>query len=187
MTDMQGSGETTPPQVVVVEKRGLSAGWIVAIIVGALFLLMIPCAGLLIGIMLPALGKARVAAQQMASQAQMRGIYQGMVLYEQDHPDAVPTTDAAWRDALIDGGLIPAEMFVPPRTDGDGEDYVILPGAFGGSFDSGSGSRIVIYEDPDHHPDGVLVVFADGHAELVPRDAFERLLAASAATEPASP
>jgi prepilin-type N-terminal cleavage/methylation domain-containing protein len=53
-------------------------------------LVVIAIIALLIGILLPALGKARAAARQMKDATQIRGVHQGMVLWAQNNSDQYP-------------------------------------------------------------------------------------------------
>jgi prepilin-type N-terminal cleavage/methylation domain-containing protein len=53
-------------------------------------LVVIAIIALLIGILLPALGKARASARQLKDSTQVRGIHQGMVLWAQNNSDNYP-------------------------------------------------------------------------------------------------
>lgn len=53
-------------------------------------LVVIAIIALLIGILLPALGKARASARQLKDSTQVRGIHQGMVLWAQANSDSYP-------------------------------------------------------------------------------------------------
>jgi prepilin-type N-terminal cleavage/methylation domain-containing protein len=54
-------------------------------------LVVIAIIALLIGILLPALGKARATARQIKCGTQVRGIHQGLVLFAQNNGDSYPT------------------------------------------------------------------------------------------------
>ncbi len=53
-------------------------------------LVVIAIIALLIGILLPALGKARASARQIKDSTQVRGVHQGMVLFAQNNSDSYP-------------------------------------------------------------------------------------------------
>jgi len=53
-------------------------------------LVVIAIIALLIGILLPALGKARASARQLKDSTQIRGVHQGMVLWAQNNSDTYP-------------------------------------------------------------------------------------------------
>jgi prepilin-type N-terminal cleavage/methylation domain-containing protein len=53
-------------------------------------LVVIAIIALLIGILLPALGKARASARQLKDSTQVRGVHQGMVLWAQNNSDLYP-------------------------------------------------------------------------------------------------
>jgi prepilin-type N-terminal cleavage/methylation domain-containing protein len=62
-------------------------------------LVVIAIIALLIGILLPALGKARASARQIKDSTQVRGIHQGMVLWAQNNSDNYPlpsNIDKGW-------------------------------------------------------------------------------------------
>ena len=57
-------------------------------------LVVIAIIALLIGILLPALGKARASARQIKDSTQVRGVHQGMVLFAQNNNDNYPIPSA---------------------------------------------------------------------------------------------
>jgi len=62
-------------------------------------LVVIAIIALLIGILLPALGKARASARQIKDSTQIRGVHQGMVLWAQNNSDNYPLPsqiDKSW-------------------------------------------------------------------------------------------
>jgi prepilin-type N-terminal cleavage/methylation domain-containing protein len=113
-------------------------------------LVVIAIIALLIGILLPALGKARSAAQQLKDSSQVRGVLQAMVLFAQNNDDRYPlpsridTVDGTGstvtlglqstrvRDAdssrniyslMMWNGLVTAELLMSPVEAGDFEKY----------------------------------------------------------------
>jgi prepilin-type N-terminal cleavage/methylation domain-containing protein len=101
-------------------------------------LVVIAIIALLIGILLPALGKARASARQIKDSTQVRGIHQGMVLFAQNNGEAYPipsnldksnitVTAANAKDlprhvvsALIFNGFFSPELAVSPA-EADGQ------------------------------------------------------------------
>ena len=171
----QHTPPTQHPYVPPAKKGGMSIGWIVAIVLGlGVVLVGLPCGALFVGIMLPALGAARQSARQVLSESNLRMIHQSMVAYAQNNGDAYPPAEG-WADLLVDGGWLPAPMPVSPVSDGVGPDYFYVPGALT-VWTADTSRRILLYEDPAHHTDGVLVLFVDGSIEMVPHAEFERLI-----------
>lgn len=93
----------TPPQ------SGLSSTTILLIVLGVLFVAMLACGGVLVALLLPAVGAARQAARQAQSQSHLKQI--GLALHSyHDVYDSFPpayTTDAngnpllSWRVAIL--------------------------------------------------------------------------------------
>jgi hypothetical protein len=123
-----------------------------------------------IGILLPALGKAKQQANKLRSMTHVRSIVQAAVVYSTDHEDQFPGVDQ-WPDAVLDLGLLDPEILVSPVEDGDGVSYIYL-----GGWNSFDAQQIVVYEDPKHFAEGVIVGFADAHVEIVDHATFERML-----------
>jgi prepilin-type N-terminal cleavage/methylation domain-containing protein len=107
-------------------------------------LVVIAIIALLIGILLPALGKARATARQLKDSSQVRGVMQGMVLWAQNNKDDYPFPSKLDKGHLTvaDGnndskditrhiysvqiwnGYFPAEMLVSPaEVSGDVREY----------------------------------------------------------------
>ena len=133
------------------------------------------------GIFLPALGAARVAAQRVLSQANMNLILSEHINYANEHDDQFLPLDQ-WPDAMVDAGRIDDVILESPAEDGDGVSYIFLSGE--STFDT---NQIVLYEDPKHYYEGVLVGFADGHVEMVDHADFEQMLADQLAAQEESP
>lgn len=129
-----------------------------------------------IGIMLPAVGKARQTAMMLKSSTQLRSIGQGMSVYASSNNDQFPPVDQTF-DILIDQGLIEPDLLISPLEDGDGVSY-ILTGVRQQTFD---GSIIIAYEDPKHWDAGVNVLFGDNTVRLIDHAELEAALAAQEA------
>ncbi|MEM9372746.1 MAG: DUF4190 domain-containing protein [Planctomycetota bacterium] len=128
-----------------------------------------------LGIMLPAVGKARLTARTVESQAQLRQIALGMNTYH-DEFAALPPTES-WRSTLSEYlvGTPDDPIFTSPISDGDPIEYVFVADQY--VFD---GARIMLYEDPDHRTvDGeVVVAFDDGSVRRIPEEQLEASLRA---------
>jgi len=87
-----------------------------------------------------------------------------------------------WPEILIDDGYIEREMIEYTDIDRDGLAYLYpVTGTVRGQ------RTILLYEDPKHWDEGVIVGFADNKVELLDHAVFERMLAeqlASQVTEP---
>ncbi len=115
----------------------------------------------------PSTSRARI----LFSKAQVGSLVQGVILFAWNNADQLPTQEQ-WPDALLELGIIDTEILVSRVEDGDGVSFIYVPGPY--SFDE---TQILIYEDPKHWKEGVIVGFADAHAEIVPHEEFERMLA----------
>lgn len=119
---------------------------------------------LMLGILLPAIGKARQTAMTLMSEAQLRQIQSGMIDYRNQNGTLPPADE--WRAALSDYLVMSDEpVFVSPLSDGDAVEYVFVPGddyAFNGRL-------IMFYEDPDHITNNgmVIVGYDDGRVARI--------------------
>ena len=147
--------------------------WVVVIAVFLIFLLAV--------VVLPSISATLQKISFFRSQTQVQILAQGLVVFADGHDDQMPTTEQ-WPGALIELGVIETEMLVSFADDGDGVSYIYMPGP--NSFDE---TQILIYEDPKHWEEGVIVGFADGHVEVVPHEEFEIMLAEQLAEQPAEP
>ncbi len=113
---------------------------------------------LLIGILLPAIGKARMTASHLLSEAKMRQLHIGVQSYYTDEGGSL--AEDGWKPILSNflTGEPDDPFFTSPLSDGDSIEYVFLPGPF--AFDN---RLIMFYEDPDHAIDrGTVLVIYDG-------------------------
>ena len=112
---------------------------------------------------------------------QIRSLAQGAIAYAGDHDDQLPTKEQ-WPEALIELGIIDTELLESKIENGDGVSFLYVPGP--NSFDE---TQMLIYEDPKHWEEGVIVGFADAHVEIVPFEEFERMLAEQLAPQVVEP
>lgn len=108
-------------------------------------------------------------------------VVQSLIVYSGNHAGEFPAEES-WNDALIEAGLATPEDLVSFAEDGDGLSYIFVPGSF--SFDS---TQILVYEDPKHYQEGVLVGFADAHIKMIDHETFEQMLAEQLAAQNESP
>jgi len=74
-------------------------------------LVVIAIIALLIGILLPALGKARASARQIKDSTQVRGVHQGMVLWAQNNSDNYPLPSQLDRaNNTVPGGTVSKDL-----------------------------------------------------------------------------
>ena len=119
------------------------------------------------------------------SKAQVRSLAQGVLVYAFEHDDQFPTQDQ-WPHELIELGIIESELLISPAEFEDHVSYHYVPstlGVFGGDIET----RIVIYEDPSHFEEGVVVGFADAQVRVIPHDQFEQMLADQLAEQSSEP
>ncbi len=79
---------------------------------------------ILIGILLPALGTARMAARQAMAFSQARQLAMAATLYVNDHDDQYPPADN-WVQALLDQGVINEQTLVSPFAMEDGRAFAM--------------------------------------------------------------
>ena len=94
-------------------------------------LVVISIIALLIGILLPALGKARASATRVACMANLRGIGQSLEIYRNDNDRGLPIMREQWTAE----DTLPAD--IPQAGDYAGQlDYLTLPRALEGYMDA---------------------------------------------------
>lgn len=156
------------------------ATWIIPEVI-----LLVVLGFLIVLVYLPLGTRPARTARMLKSTVQARSLVQASIVYSYNHDDRFPTAEE-WPDALIELGIIEPELLISAVEDGDGVSFIYLPipGKWsGGNFDN----RIVIYEDPKHFENGVVVSFADARTEFVNHDDFERMLAEQFAAQDSIP
>jgi|GEM_PF-4485585 len=101
----------------------------------------------------------------------LRSIAQGLVVYAGANNDVFPDPETGLGN-LVELGIIEPENLVSPVEDGDGASYFLVSEAR--MFYA---TDILVYEDPKHHEQGVLVAFGDASVDYLSFEDFERMLA----------
>ena len=150
----------------VYRGRGMA---IAGICTGGASLLIVP---LMIAILLPALGRARVGgSKRTVCQANMRGIGQALYIYAQDD-GMFPEKGADWQARLVNAcTAAPKQFLCPSDTGGSGSSYYYVPG-YGDNSDP---AQIILYEDPTIHGGrGGNILYQDGHVAFVKSPQYEK-------------
>lgn len=107
----------------------------------------------------------------MQAQTVVRSHAHSLLLYTGDNRDQKPSQDE-WPTRLIEqGALHSPEFLVSSREDGDGISYI-----YRSVFTPWDETSIMLYEDPKHWKQGVIVAFGDAHVEVISHDEFQRRL-----------
>lgn len=115
------------------------------------------------GILLPALGKARLNANQLKSGTQLRAIGSALRTYAQSYDQAFPEVGADITQRLV--SEVPAELFVAPFVDtGSATVSYLYCAGQSNSLDAGT---ILMFENPAINRVGINVLFQDGHVEFI--------------------
>ena len=92
-------------------RRGMG---LAGLILGGVGLILIPVVALLVGILMPSLGRAREIAQMSMCGANMNGVGMGVIMYQAEHEDAPPPD----LQTMIDMGSISKELLTCPSAKG---------------------------------------------------------------------
>lgn len=154
------------------ERYGGTWQAITAMVLGAIGLLVVPVLSL--GLLLPALGRARQAAQQVKSGIQLRAIGTALQQYATDY-GAYPEAGADIETRLVDLNITVPEMFESPFVDsGSGvHSYFYRPNVPAGD----PATTVIMMENPRTTRRAVNVLFLDGHVELISEADLPRVLA----------
>lgn len=115
------------------------------------------------GILLPALGKARLNANQLKSGTQLRAIGSALHSYSQSYNQAFPEVGADITQRLVSDA--PAELFDSPFVDQGSPTVSYLYCA--GQTNGLNASTILMFENPAINRVGINVLYQDGHVEFI--------------------
>jgi hypothetical protein len=116
--------------------------------------------------------EARICSlKPLRSQTQLRSLVQGCSIFADSNNGMFPTQEQ-WPDALTEIGIVEYDLLNSPIDLGDGVSYIYVYGE-----DTMDDRQILIYENPKHFDEYVLVGFADAHVEMIDHETFERMLA----------
>lgn len=189
--------------IVALVKIGKSTGQlkgnglaIAGICVSGTLLALLPIFALMMGIMMPALAKTRVKAQQMVCATNLSGLGKAMLIYANDYNDMFPTP-SKWCDLLVEYQNVSKQTFACPAaltkyrsvrsidqcnyamnknveklgTNNAPPDMVLLFESQPGWNQSG-GPEILT---TDNHYEGCNIVFVDSHVEFVRTERLKNL------------
>lgn len=125
--------------------------------------------------------KSRIRPPIQRSVTNVRGLAQGAVIFAGYRNDCFPSEEE-WPSALIELKFIESDMLVSPLDGGTENAYIYVPSQLGPD-DLNFEKRIILYENPDHYEEGVVVGFANAWAEIIDHDDFERMLADQLASQ----
>ncbi len=116
------------------------------------------------GVLLPALGKARLNANQLKSGTQLRAIGSALHTYSQSYDQAFPEVGADITQRLVSEA--PAELFASPFVDSGSPTVSYLYCA--GQTNALDANTILMFENPAINGVGINVLYQDGHVEFIP-------------------
>jgi hypothetical protein len=131
-------------------------------------------------VLAPALAKQRERALAQRSMSNVRQILIGCAIYANENKGQYPPD----LQTLIKTIELPPATLQHPADPARKNPYVYLRPAAG---DAAPLDQIVVYERPDPNSPTVTAGFLDGRAELMPREAFDKALAATQARNTPKP
>lgn len=155
-------------------KKGLGAGAIIGIVLGGVLLLCVPLILCMIGILMPALGKARQSARQIMSSTQMRQVVMALQMYANENLGMYPEAGADLATRLAPYGITPA-VLTSPNAPPVGPSYYYVPLGDSSKITSPH-SMIILYENPAIPSRQWNLARADGWVELIPGDQYRQLV-----------
>ncbi|MDH7600021.1 MAG: hypothetical protein QHH07_10385 [Sedimentisphaerales bacterium] len=128
-----------------------------------------------LGVMMPAIFRARKRAPIASSAANLRSIALALIFHANEHDNRLPDTLEQAKDLF--GSTFPsARPDESPRRPKDfaGPAYIYVPGH---TLDSKQPHELVLlYENPEYCSDGVIVAFLDENVEFMRPEAFMQAL-----------
>ncbi len=130
-------------------------------------------AGILAGVLMPALSRTRSQARVVVDMANLRQLSLGVIIYAEDNGGALPKDLAElWEERYLDtpdvfvsrAGQTPKPQSAQQVRDGQCDYLYLVPGAKLGDFQYPSTTPILCTK-PGILPMGVNVAYADGHVE----------------------
>ena len=123
-------------------------------------------------ILVPGLSSVKEASLRTVCQANLKGIAVAVSIYQYDHPGQIGSPF----DYLIAQGDVPPKQFICPSSGLSTSNYVYVPVDL--NDPNVSADTVMLYEPKTNHGgEGGNVIFADGHAEFVKGDDYDRLIA----------
>jgi prepilin-type processing-associated H-X9-DG protein len=134
----------------------------------------------MVSIMLPALSKAREAANQIKCSANLRQIGNAVFTFANANNGKLPPAlDSATLGSYLNGSV--------PVCPVDGQPYhYVKPTESNIAKIRDADMRVIAYDDPQHHDGKMIALFADGHTATLDKDTTARVLAKINAGEPAT-
>jgi prepilin-type processing-associated H-X9-DG protein len=172
------------------DPRGSGRGLAIAgISIGAVSILLSTC---MVSILLPSLNRAREMANRVKCAANMRQIGVELQMYASSNAGQYPPD----LDTLLakSNTLTPSVFACPSSSDtaapsnnqlsaGGHLSYVYFPDL----TNSSPANRLVLYENPTDHHDGVNMLFGDGHVDWIPMAQAQPMIAQMKAAQRSTP
>ncbi len=175
-------------------KKGLGAGAIIGIVIGVVALIVLVCGGVGVALLLPALGKARQAAQQTVAMSQAKQLVMVANEYAAFNKDFL-LSQANWSNEVSvfvgDPSTQASLLDDNPRVEGSPPDWIYLsPIPREGEAHArmadiiNPGSTVLFHENLSRLPerfDMVVVGMADGSVQMMSRAELIRIATAQSA------
>jgi len=122
-----------------------------------------------VGILMPALARARSQARRVASMSNLKQIGLALHMWAEDNDGRFPD-ELGKLEPYVSGASV---WESPRKPDGfEGPSYLYLPGQTGAM----NYRNMLVYENPEFCRDGVNAAFLDGHIEFLKPEEFRRKL-----------